>query len=132
MVEIAKGTFKVKLQALPFEGVEAGAKLGRMSIDKEIEGDLIATTRGQMLSAMTATEGSAGYVAIEHVEGSLKGKKGSFVLQHTGVMDRGSPGLSVIVVPDSGSGELAGLTGRFDINIEAGSHRYEFEYTLPS
>lgn len=131
MADIAKGTFRVKLLPLPFEGVDAELKLGRMSIDKEIEGDLVATTRGQMLTAMGAVPGSAAYVAIERVEGSLLGKRGSFALQHTGVMDRGRPSLSVLVVPDSGTGELTGLTGRFTIQIEAGVHRYEFEYELP-
>ena len=131
MPELAKGTFKVKLQPLPLEGVDKEARMGRMSIDKEIEGDLTATTRGQMLSAMTATEGSAGYVAIERVEGVLQGKTGSFVLQHVGVMDRGRPTLSVNVVPDSGTGELEGLSGRFDIDISSGVHSYRFEYSLP-
>ena len=130
MPEIAKGTLKAKFQPLPFEGLEAEAKIGRMTIDKQIEGDLVAVTKGQMLSAMGGVEGSAGYVALERVEGSLRGKKGSFVLQHTGIMDRGSPSLSVVVVPDSGTGELAGLAGRFDIKMEAGVHSYHFEYTF--
>ncbi|MDR1989191.1 MAG: DUF3224 domain-containing protein [Acidobacteriaceae bacterium] len=131
MQEIARGTFTVKLQPLTFEGVEADAMLGRLSIDKEIEGDLVATTRGQMLSARTDVKGSAGYVAIERVDGRLNGRKGTFVLQHTGLMDRGSQSLSVLVVPDSGTGALAGLTGRFEITIEAGVHCYTFEYHLP-
>ena len=84
-----------------------------------------------MLSAMTEVKGSAGYVAIEKVEGELKGKKGTFVLQHTGTMNRGSPSLSVTVVPDSGTGELVGLAGQFNIIIETGKHTYEFVYTLP-
>ena len=129
---IAKGSFKVKLQPLPFEGQEAGSTLARMSIDKVIAGDLTAVTRGQMLAAGTATPGSAGYVAIERVEGSLDGRQGSFVLMHTGVMDRGAPSLKVSVVPDSGTGELSGLAGDFDIQISAGQHNYEFRYTLPA
>ena len=104
---------------------------GRMSIDKTISGELVATTRGQMLSAMTEVKGSAGYVAIERVEGTLKGKKGTFVLQHTGTMNQGSPSLSVTVVPDSGTGELVGIAGQFNIVIAAGKHSYEFKYTLP-
>jgi hypothetical protein len=131
VADIARGTFTVKLQPVPFEGADDSSGLGRMAIDKEFQGDLVATTRGQMLSATTPVQGSAGYVAIERVEGSLKGKQGSFVLQHTGVMRRGDPSLSVLVVPDSGTGELAGLAGRFDITVEAGVHSYELEYSLP-
>jgi hypothetical protein len=131
MGRFAKGTFVVKLAPLPFEGQPEGSKLGRMSIDKEISGDLVATTTGQMLSAMTATKGSAGYVAMEAVEGTLEGRRGAFVLQHTGSMDRGAPSLSVTVVPDSGTGELTGLAGTFVIIINEGVHSYEFTYSLP-
>ena len=130
MNQIAKGEFVVKLAPLPMEGQAGGSKLGRMSIDKTITGDLEATTRGQMLSAMTDVKGSAGYVAIERVEGTLHGKKGAFVLQHSGTMNRGSPSLSVTVVPDSGTGELGGLSGVFDIIIADGRHSYEFRYSL--
>ena len=128
--QMAKGSFKVKLQPLPFEGQEPGSSLARMSIDKEISGELVATTRGQMLAAGTGTPGSAGYVAIERVEGSLGGRQGSFVLMHSGLMDRGAPSLKVSVVPDSGTGELTGLAGDFEIQISAGQHNYEFRYTL--
>ena len=131
MSEVATGEFVVKLLPLAFEGQADGTKIGRMSIDKTISGDLVATTKGQMLSAMTEVKGSAGYVAIEMVEGTLKGKKGTFVLQHSGTMNKGSPSLSVTVVPDSGTGELAGLAGQFSIIIAAGKHSYEFKYTLP-
>jgi hypothetical protein len=127
---VAKGSFKVKLQPLPFEGQEPGSSLARMSIDKDIVGDLVASTRGQMLAAGTGTPGSAGYVALERVEGSLGGKRGSFVLIHIGLMDRGAPSLKVSVVPDSGSGELVGLAGDFDILISEGRHDYEFRYRL--
>ena len=122
MNAIAKGTFTVKLAPLVFEGQAAASKLGRMSIDKQITGDLVATTQGQMLSAMTETRGSAGYVALERVDGSLHGRQGSFVLQHTGTMNRGSPVLSVTVVPDSGSGGLTGLIGDFTIIVADGKH----------
>lgn len=131
MSQVAKGEFTVKLQPLPFEGGREGSKLGRMSIDKMITGDLVATTTGQMLSAMTEVTGSAGYVALEQVEGSLSGKHGSFVLQHTGTMNRGAPSLVVSVVPDSGTGELVGLAGEFSITIANGKHSYEFRYSLP-
>ena len=122
----------MKLQPLTFEGADPQWKLGRMSIDKQIAGDLVATTKGQMVSAMTETKGSAGYVAIERVTGTLNSKKGSFVLQHSGLMNRGSPSLSVVVVPDSGTEELAGLEGEFKIIIEGGKHSYEFNYRLPA
>lgn len=131
MGEVAKGEFVVELLPLAVEGQPDSSKLGRMSIDKTISGDLVATTRGQMLTAMTDVKGSAGYVAIEQVEGALRGRKGTFILQHTGTMDQGSPSLSVTVVPDSGTGELAGLTGQFDITVADGRHSYEFRYTLP-
>lgn len=125
MTQLAKGTFVVSLQPLPFENE---AQLGRMSIDKQISGDLVATTKGQMLSARTDVKGSAGYVAVEKVTGALAGRQGSFVLQHTGIMNRGVASLSVTVVPDSGTGELAGIEGEFKINIVEGSHLYEFAY----
>ena len=132
MTQIAKGTFVVSLKPIAFEGAEPEFKLGRMSIDKQISGDLTATTVGQMLSAMTSTEGSAGYVAIERVAGTLNGRRGSFVLQHSGSMSRGAPTLVVSVVPDSGTEELVGLEGEFQINIEDGKHLYEFTYRLPA
>lgn len=130
MTQTAKGTFEVKLQPLSFEGADPAWKLSRMSIDKQIAGDLVATTKGQMVSVMTETKGSAGYVAIERVTGTLNGKKGSFVLQHNGLMNRGVPSLSVVVVPDSGTEELVGLEGEFKIIIEGGKHSYEFSYRL--
>ncbi len=131
MNQIAKGNFVVKLLPLVFEGQPEGGSLGRMSIDKQISGDLVATTIGQMLSAGTETKGSAGYVAIERVDGTLHGRKGSFTLQHTGTMNRGAPSLSVTVVPDSGTGELVGLKGDFNIIRAEGKHSYEFNYSLP-
>jgi hypothetical protein len=131
MTEVARGEFVVKLLPLTFEGEPEGSKIGRMSIDKTIAGDLVATTKGQMLSAMSEIKGSAGYVAIEKVDGALKGKRGTFVLQHTGVMNKGNPSLLVTVVPDSGTGELVGLAGQFNISVAGGKHSYEFKYTLP-
>ena len=132
MTQIAKGTFVVSLQSMPFEGEDAEPKLlGRMSINKRISGDLEATTQGQMLSAGTSIKGSAGYVAIERVTGVLAGQRGSFVLQHTGIMSRGVPSLSVTVVPDSGTQALTGIEGEFKIDIAEGTHFYEFSYRLP-
>lgn len=104
--------------------------LGRMTIDKQFQGDLEATSKGQMLAAMTAEKGSAGYVAIEKVSGTLHGRKGTFVLQHSGTMNRGDQQLSIAVVPDSGTGELVGLIGKMTIKIEGGKHFYEFQYTI--
>ena len=131
MTQIAKGEFVVRLQPLGIEGLAEESTLGRMSINKSISGDLVATTVGQMLSAMTKVKGSAGYVAIERVDGVLAGRKGTFVLQHMGTMNKGAPSLSVTVVPDSGTGELAGIAGEFNIIIAGGKHSYEFKYTLP-
>ena len=132
MTETARGEFVVSMKPLAFEGTDPEFKLGRMSIDKQISGDLTATTVGQMLSAMTSTNGSAGYVAIERIVGVLNGKQETFVLQHTGTMNRGAPSLVVTVVPDSGTEELVGLEGEFKINIEDGKHSYEFTYRLPA
>jgi len=125
------GNFEVKLSALDFyaQGLD-GVNLGRMSIDKQFKGALEATSKGEMLSAMTKVQGSAGYVAIEQVSGVLSGKKGSFVLQHFGTRNQGSDRLVLEVVPNSGSGELSNLAGKIAIKIEGGKHCYEFEYEL--
>lgn len=126
----AKGTFEVKLLPLADEKAEA-AGLGRMSIDKQFHGDLEGTSQGQMMSAMSSVKGSAGYVAMEKVSGTLTGRKGTFVLQHSGTMNRGAQSLLVSVVPDSGTDELTGLSGTLKIIIADGKHSYEFEYSLP-
>lgn len=104
--------------------------MGRMTIDKKFKGDLDAVSKGEMLSTMTATKGSAGYVAAEQVTGNLAGKKGSFVLQHFGMMSNGENRLILEVVTDSGTGELSGLSGKMDINVTEGRHFYDFEYHL--
>lgn len=127
----AKGMFEVKMIPTGAENKAEGSNLGRMSLDKRYEGDLEAAGNGEMLSAMTDTKGSAGYVAIERVVGTLHGHSGSFVLQHTGVMNRGQGSLSITVVPDSGSAQLAGLTGSMSIQVDGGKHFYQLEYTLP-
>jgi Protein of unknown function (DUF3224) len=128
----ASGTFEVKLTPQKPDNKEAeSASLGRMSLDKQFHGDLEAISKGEMLSVMTDVKGSAGYVAIERVTGTLHGHSGTFVLQHSGTMTRGTPQLSVTVVPDSGTGQLAGLTGAMTIKITDGKHFYEFDYTLP-
>ena len=122
----AAGTFEVKIT--PQAG--AGEPVGRMIIDKQFHGDLEAFSQGEMLTAITGVNGSAGYVAIEKVRGKLNGREGAFYLQHTGTMTRSSPQLSVTVVPDSGTGELTGLAGHMTIEIESGKHSYGFDYTL--
>jgi hypothetical protein len=121
----ANGSFIVKLTPQTPE-----ADVGRMLIDKTFSGDLEGTSQGQMLTAMTDVKGSAGYVAIERVTGKLHDRSGAFALQHTGTMNRGTPQLSVTVVPDSGTGELAGLSGSMTIDISDGKHSYSFEYSL--
>jgi hypothetical protein len=125
----AAGTFEVKLNP---EGEPEAARLDRMSIDKQFHGDLEATSRGEMISVRTEVQGSAGYVALERVSGTLHGRSGSFVLQHSGTMTRGVPELSVTVVPDSGTGELIGIIGKMAIIIADGKHSYELDYTLPA
>jgi hypothetical protein len=132
MSQHAAGPFDVKVTPQqPDSDVAKAANLGRMSLDKQYRGDLDATGKGEMIAAQTEVEGSAGYVAIERVTGSLKGKKGSFVLQHNATMDRGVPNLNIIVVPDSGTAELKGISGKMNIIIApGGKHSYEFEYTI--
>ena len=131
MIHHAKGTFEVTLKPLPLENAGEAEKLARMSSDKKFDGDLIGTGKGEMLSAGTEVKGSAGYVALERVVGTLDGRKGSFVFQHSGTMNRGVPLLTIIVVPDSGTEGLTGITGTFQIEIKGGKHFYDFEYTLP-
>ena len=128
----ASGTFEVKLTPQKPDNEEAeSANLARMSIDKQFVGDLQATSKGEMLSAMTEVKGSAGYVAMERGSGTLQGRSGTFVLQHSATMTRGTPALSITVVPDSGTGQLVGLAGTMMIKIVDGKHFYEFDYTLP-
>jgi hypothetical protein len=129
MTTRASGTFEVRLSP-QVDGEAGGACVGRMLIDKRFAGDLEATSKGQMLAVRTSTEGSAGYVAMELVTGKLDGREGTFVLQHAGTMERGEQRLSVTVVPDSGTGELAGLAGRMEIVISGGRHSYHFDYAL--
>jgi hypothetical protein len=128
----ARGPFEVRLNPLPPYNDAEGANLGRMSIDKQFRGELEAASKGEMLSAGTSVKGSAGYVAIERVTGTLQGRSGTFVLQHNATMNRGTPAQNIVVVPDSGTGQLAGLSGTMRIAIAAdGKHSYEFDYVLP-
>ena len=128
----ATGSFEVTLQPLSNADASGNPLLGRVLLSKVFSGDLAAEARGQMLSAGTNTRGSACYVAIDHVTGELGGRKGSFLLQHTGVMNRGEPSLTITVVPDSGTDELAGLSGTLSINIVDGRHFYDFIYSIPA
>lgn len=125
------GEFAVQLQPLPTHiEAEGDYTLGRMGIVKTFYGALDARSRGEMLSALTPTPGSAGYVALEYVEGTLAGKRGAFLLQHFGTMQSGNNRLILEVVPDSGSHELQGLSGQMQIRVEAGQHFYDFDYHL--
>jgi hypothetical protein len=133
MTSHATGPFDVKMAPQkPDSPAAEAAGLSRMSLDKQYHGDLEATGKGEMLASRPDAKGSGVYVALERVTGTLKGRSGGFVLHHTGIMDRGTPRLTIEVAPDSGTGQLAGLTGKMKINIAAdGKHSYEFDYTLP-
>lgn len=128
MTDHATGTFDVKLT--PQDDKSDDKTMGRMTIEKQWHGDLEGASKGQMLTGGDPAKGSAGYVAMEKVTGTLKGKKGSFIFQHTGTMDRGDLQLKISVVPDSGTGELEGLSGTMTIKIEKGKHFYDFEYKI--
>ncbi|HVE75376.1 MAG TPA: DUF3224 domain-containing protein [Actinomycetota bacterium] len=128
--ETATGTFEVSLTPQS-DNASDDPMLARHLIDKTFQGDLEGKSVGQMFSAGTAVSGSAGYVAIEKVQGSLQGRSGSFVLQHNGTMTRGEPRLDLTVVPDSGTGELTGLEGEMTIDIDDGKHSYNLSYSLP-
>ena len=127
----AIGEFDVKMTPQTADDKSAGAAVGRYSLDKKFHGGLEGTSKGEMLAVGTDVQGSAGYVAMEQFTGTLKGRSGSFALQHSGTMTRGTPQLSVTVVPDSGTGQLAGLSGQMAIKIDGGKHSYDFDYTLP-
>ncbi len=131
MTQHAAGPFDVKVTHQ--DDNSSDPLLARMTLDKHYHGDLEATGQGQMLTAGTAVKGSGAYVAIEKVTGTLKGRAGSFVLQHTGTMTQNIPQLTIIVVPDSGTGQLEGIAGKMTITIApGGKHSYDFEYTLPA
>lgn len=128
----ASGEFEVNLEPLDaYHQGGDGVNFGRLALDKTYQGDLAATSKGEMLSAMTSVKGSAAYVALEQVIGDLLGKTGSFALQHFGVMSHGQNRLVLEVVPDSATEELSGLSGTMSIEIENGKHFYELEYELP-
>src|SRR5579884_509656 len=128
MTHHAQGTFKVDIQPLanaPAQG------LSRFSINKKFDGDIKGTSKGEMISGGDPKQGAAGYVAMEVVTGTLMGKTGSFALQHMATMNQNGPKMSVIVVPGSGTGELKGISGEFQIQIANRQHSYAFDYALP-
>ncbi|UMZ09199.1 DUF3224 domain-containing protein [Pseudomonas sp. MPFS] len=127
----ANGPFEISLNPESLSVTAEGTGLGRMSLDKQFHGDLEAISKGEMLSFRSSVQGSAGYVAMETVHGTLNGRRGSFVLQHSSTMSRGAPVQSINVVPDSGTEALSGLVGSMIITITDGQHSYKFEYELP-
>jgi hypothetical protein len=126
----ATGPFEVKLNPEPLSEIAGRTGIGRMSLDKLFRGDLEATSQGEMLAFRSAVQGSAGYVAMETVNGILHGRPGSFVLQHSSTMTHGVPSQSITVVPGSGSGKLTGISGTMTIDISEGLHAYHFSYFL--
>jgi hypothetical protein len=131
MTRHAEGTFDVKTTPLPPDDATTGTAIGRFALSKQFHSDLEATSKGEMLSSGDPAKGNAGYVAIEHITGTLHGHAGSFALQHIGSMDHGNYKLSVVVVPGSGTEELTGIAGTMIITIANGKHSYNLEYTLP-
>ena len=129
---IARGPMEVNIEAEPPFLEQDGVTLSRNVVRKEFSGDAVGASEAQMIAAFTATPGSAGYVAIERFTGSVGGKSGSFVLQHSGVMRRGDGRLSVTIVPDSGAGELAGISGTMEISNDEGRHSYVLDYAFDS
>lgn len=127
----AEGTFEVKIAPVADSPFPDGLTLGRYSLDKEYQGALEGTGTGEMLTGSTPTEGARAYVAIERVDGTLDGRRGSFLLQHGGTMGRGEQHLDITILRDSGTGELEGIEGTLDIVVEDGRHRYVLDYTLP-
>ncbi len=126
----ARGTFDLKsVPQEPYDNAD-GISIGRVSITKVFVGDIAGTSTLEMIGARTAVKGSAGYVAIERVTASVGGKSGSFVLQHSGTMNRGEASLAVTVVPDSGTGELTGIAGSLKIDMTDGKHLYTFDYSV--
>jgi hypothetical protein len=130
MTNRVSGPFDVKM--IPQEDKTVDG-VTRMVLDKQYDGDLEGTGKGQMLTGGINANKSGAYVAIEKFTGTLHGRSGSFVLHHTGIMTRGTPDLTILVAPDSGTDQLAGISGKMTINIAAdGKHSYDFEYTLPA
>ena len=132
MTRHAEGTFEVKTTPIAGDEATAGTPIGRFALDKQFHGDLEAKSKGEMLGAGDPAKGSAGYVAMEQVTGTLNGRKGSFALEHIGSMDASGFKLAVAVVPGSGTAQLTGIAGTMTIAQAAGKHSYTFDYTVPS
>jgi Protein of unknown function (DUF3224) len=128
----ARGTFDVQVVPLPADAYADGTSMGRMSIDKQLHGDLTGTGKGQMLTGMGSVKGSAAYSAMERITGTVNGQRGSFMLQHTGIVSGGSQSLVITIVPDSGTEQLSGISGTFTIVVEGKQHSYDLAYTLPT
>ena len=124
----ARGSLDVTIEAEPPFLEQDGIKLNRSVVRKQFSGDMVGKSEALMVAAYTATPGSAGYVAIEHFTGAVGGKLGSFVLQHHGLMEKGEAALTVTIVPDSGTGELAGISGTLEIDNDEGKHCYVLQY----
>ncbi len=132
MPTVARGQFTVKMTPIGKANDDCGVALGRMSLSKQFEGDMVGFGHGEMLTALTPVKSSAGYVAVERFSGSLHGRQGSFVFQHSGTLDQGAQRLAISVVPDSGTEQLSGIRGTFKLAVGEGRHTYEFKYTLPT
>lgn len=130
-MQTAKGTFEVTIIPQPYQDGAGDSSVGRMAIAKVFSGEMNGTGSGQMLAYRSSVPGSAGYVAMEKVQGTLNGRQGSFIMQHNGIMNRGESQLTIRIVPDSGTDQLTGIAGEMLLNIEQGKHYYEFRYTLP-
>jgi Flp pilus assembly protein TadG len=130
VIDHASGTFEIQMMPQGQEEKVEGVSLSRKSADKQYSGDIEGIGKGEMVAGLTNVKTSLAYVAIERVTGTLRGRTGTFLLQHTGTMTATTRDLNVIVVPDSGTGQLAGISGKMMINIVDGKHFYEFDYTL--
>lgn len=127
----ARGQFAVTLTPVDDPAGSLAESFARFLVSKRFEGDLVGSSRAQMLSFRSAEPTSAGYVALDVVDGELAGRRGRFVLLHRGTMDRGAPSLEITVVPDSGTEGLSGIRGSLRILVREGRHDYEFDYELP-
>lgn len=128
----ASGTFEVKMKPLPNDEKVEGLTVGRLAIEKQFKGDLVGSSKAEMMASGPGADGSGGYVAVERISGALRGRSGEFTVLHLGTMRRGGDfNITITVVPDSGTGQLVGLTGKMAILIEGAKHSYELDYTLP-
>jgi len=127
----ARGTFSVELEASPPFEEDAGIAFSRVRVDKRFEGTLEAESVVHMLAVMTPVKTSRAYVAVERVVGTLDGREGAFAVTHLGVQTADEQSLALAIVPDSGTGELEGITGTLSIEFTDGQHFYEIDWSLP-